>query len=122
PEQTIMVRRVPGFPGTLEELPISALEHHVRGYRYVHYAVVSGFGSFPEDMLRYDRAAPVNFKLVGRHELSGGVEAVRFSVAMGERLWIAKASSIYSPDWTYERWASFLWCCKHQHTERLEVR
>lgn len=49
PEQTIMVRRVPDDPSTMEEMKISKLSAPGCKYNYVHYAVVGGRGSFPVD-------------------------------------------------------------------------
>src|SRR5512146_3316954 len=69
--QTIMVRRVPGHPGTMEEMPVDRLFPLTsKGFHWVHYAAVAPIpgwlsrSQFPVDMLRYDSAAPVNFRII----------------------------------------------------------
>src|SRR5512135_980423 len=65
PEHTIMVRRIPGHPGTLEEVPLEKIDTITKvpaGRRWIHYATCHGRGAFPWDMLRYDVAAPLNVK------------------------------------------------------------
>src|SRR5690349_24895993 len=65
PAKTIMVRRAPGHPGTLEEVRVADVAAVVGPrQRFVNYAHVKGFGAFPTDMLRYDNGAPGNFQLV----------------------------------------------------------
>ena len=124
PESTVMVRRVPGHPGTLEEMPTTKLrEIHDRPaqYRWVHYALVSGRGSFPVDMLRYDHAAPVNFRIDETHGLGSTHKAV-VDPAMGfEGLMIAALSKNRLPSWTPARWSSFLWGIKPFRTVDLRT-
>lgn len=118
PEDTIMVRRIPGHPGTLEELPITQLAIPSRKYRYVHYAVVKGNGSFPVDMLRYDSCVPVNFTL---EEAYSGMKAKLdpATSAPGDDLVVADVSEHRLPRFTKERWRSFLWFVKELRTERI---
>lgn len=123
---TVMVRRVPGHPGTLEELPIACLEFDARyaKHKWVHYAQVAGGGQFPVDMLRYDCAAPVNFDLV---EKFPGYIKGEPNADMGlAGLVVAKLSPHRDPHhpavWTPERWGSFLWWISALKTERLEDR
>jgi hypothetical protein len=102
PERTAMVRRVPGHPGTLVELPLANLvtDRSIRAYKWVHYAKAEGRGSFPVDMLRYDRAAPVNFTIKdGKPVLNEGET----------ELIIATMTRFRSEPWTKARWASFMW-------------
>ncbi len=119
-EDTLMVRRVPGHPGTLNELPLAQLrrisERDSKKFRWVHYATVKGVGQFPVDMLRYDWAAPVNFALLdGRH---GWGTVAEIDPTHGlEGYWIARFSDRRDPQWTSARWSSFLWGVKHQKTE-----
>lgn len=111
----IMVRRVPGHPGTLEELPIDVLSTPMLGrVKYVHYAAVDGSGSFPVDMLRYDSAAPLNFTLGTERGKPVVIESFGF-----EQLVVAYASSHKAPNWTVARWSSFNWGLRPLHTETL---
>jgi hypothetical protein len=116
PDQTAMVRRAPGHPGTLEEVPIALLRPVAVKPRYVHYAEVSGWGSFPLDMLRYDVAAPVNFMV---KETEGLLKAVTYPDFEEDRLIIAHASHEAHPSWTVERWMSFIWVVRELTTEKL---
>lgn len=118
PEDTIMVRRIPGHPGTLMELPITQLSIPSRKYRYVHYATVAGNGSFPVDMLRYDSCVPVNFMLEDNYI---GPKA-RLDPAMstpGDDFLVADVSEHRLPRFTTERWRSFMWFVKELRTERI---
>lgn len=73
PDDTIMVRRVPGFPGSLVELPIGYLQPCTWSKPCVNVAAVEGKGYFPMDMLRYDSCVPVNFDIAdGRAVLVEG--------------------------------------------------
>lgn len=111
PEDTFMVRMVPGHPGTLKEVSASKLMEINRSIRWVHYAEVAGAGSFPIDMLRYDFAAPLNFD----------PETMELDRSFGhDKPVIARASASRMPDWTDGRWSSFLWGVRHVTTERLE--
>lgn len=102
-DPTIMVRRVPGDPRTLEEFKLHRVTHYPKRPRYVHYAIVKGTGSFPLDMLRYEFAAPVNFDLILEYPY------YRFSGRDETDLIIAYASPLIRPRWTNDRWRSFGW-------------
>jgi len=121
-----MVRRVPGHPGTLEEIATSKLRvsplaktKHV----YVHYAAVAGppHSSFPVDMLRYDSASPLNFEM-DTDENYRVHTAIDHMMKLGNELVIACASSKSRPDWTKARWSSFGWGLRELKTELLEDR
>lgn len=111
-EQTIMVRRVPGHPGTMEEVSLNQVTLY-RGpeIKYVHYAKIWGRCSFPVDMLRHDVAAPVNFTINerGKAEIDPGFDD----------LMIGKVSEHKHPYWTEVRWFSFLWAIEHIKTEAI---
>lgn len=115
PENTVMVRRIPGHPGTLIEVPVSAIEEIKGGtFRYVQYAVVAGNGTFPSDMLRYDSCEPVNFDLVD------GYSGPKAQLHPGEtELIVARPTPSQTPGWTIGRWSSFLWGIRHIRTERI---
>jgi hypothetical protein len=114
-EQTIMVRTVPGLPGSLIEVPLSSLKRLTSKPKKVQYCVVKGDGTFPTDMLRYDSCCPVNFQLIpgdygSKVEMLPGFE--------GQPLMVAKAClPSLSKYWTPERWASFGWAIKLHATE-----
>lgn len=133
---TVMVRRVPGFPGTLEEMPVSIIQEQARDARrmnWVHYAQIlpptpatrrpSGslrthLGSFPTDMLRYDFAAPVNFKI--EPTVTGDQAVVLPGFEGFEGLWIASMSTRRMPSWTPDRWRSFGWTIQPTKTLAYE--
>jgi hypothetical protein len=103
PTQTVMVRMVPGHPGTLQEMPLGLLRATQAKCKFVHYAKVSGPGAFPIDMLRRDHAAPVNFDPeTGELKLTDGGESRLIATCTGTRV---------SP-WNLERWKSFGWTCE----------
>lgn len=57
PDNTSMVRMVPGDPTTMVEVHLGLLDKALgtkANYKYIRFARVSGMGPFPEDMLRYD--------------------------------------------------------------------
>lgn len=110
PTSTVMVRTVPGHPGTLQEMHIGKLKACAR-VKYVHYAQVIGRGSFPIDMLRRECAAPLNFDL----------DTLKTNPSFGfaEHLIIAKASDYRSIYWNTDRWLSFGWELRHVGTEKL---
>lgn len=112
PEGTIMVRRVPGHPGTLEELRVTQVEPIDGSHRqrWVHYARVAGAYSFPIDMLRRENASPVNFDPETGQRLKG--------VEPDEPLTIAKVTDRKIYDWNEARWSSFGWKCDPFHSER----
>lgn len=106
-DATIMVRMIPDHPGSLEEVAISRLSIPAYRYRYVSYAKIRGIGQFPDDMLRYDAAVPVNFKVVD--DLHRGPRAV-LEPGMGDDLLIATVIQLqHRGDFCDARWASFLW-------------
>ncbi len=119
PDHTIMVRRVPDDPATMEEMHISELSLPGGKYKYVHYALVSGRSGVPErdssyfpvDMLRYDWAAPQNFSVDdnGAHLNEGETEFIIGKV--GERPY---------PQWTPARWSSFGWTIRELNSVKLE--
>lgn len=120
PMHTLMVRRVPGHPRTLVQLPVGKLQHLRKDQRplHVHYARVAGIGQFPVDMLRYDQCVPVNFKLVpdswGKHTKP----EIDLSFGFGNALVVARAVRRGEP-WTVGRWNSFLWSIKPINAEKL---
>jgi hypothetical protein len=117
-ELTIMVRRVPGHPGTLDEINVDWIEGVAKKQdaRRVSYAVVKGVGAFPLDMLRYDNAVPVNFTL---DDTFTGPQA-KLLPGMGEELIVAKVGgSLTTTVWTKERWSSFLWGIREIAVESL---
>jgi hypothetical protein len=120
-EDRVMVRRVPDDPATMEEMTLSSLKPTDRKYKWVSYASVMGKGQFPVDMLRYDMAAPVNFKLV--EDRWGGLTRPELTTdEYGHELIVATVSETKSRDWTQGRWNSFLWSCKPLKTLRIEGR
>lgn len=117
PDKTVMVRRVPGCTGTLVELPVGCVSPSDWRRVIVTYAECAGSGSFPVDMLRYDNAVPVNFKLVP-HEWKG----VEIELEAGyDSLVIAKASLSHYEPFTLARWGSFLWGVKILRTEQIAI-
>lgn len=144
PERTLMIRRVPGHPGTLEEIAIDRLNPYLcdprrlKRMRHVHYATVAGPGQFPTDMFRYDRCTAVNFELVERDRFSGGftarIKAPNHTALINhmlpeadliggdEELIVARVSDRADPGWTAERWRSFLWRLTPLKSERFEER
>jgi len=95
PEGTIMVRRVPGIAGTLEELPISGIEPMIpsnqKKFKYLHVATIGSFFKlFPDDMLRYDSCSIIE------------------KVVREPNVWIVgKLTSNRKNPWTEDRWNSF---------------
>jgi hypothetical protein len=83
----------------------------------VAYATVHGRGQFPEDMLRYDNAVPVNFKV---EQTFYGPKAVIDPAHGATDLIIATVLPYGSrSDFCDARWSSFLWKVKRLRTERL---
>lgn len=111
PNNQIMIRTVPGHPGTLIEINRAFLtvlpDQKLR--RWVHYARVVALGpyitSFPTGMLYREHAMPVTF-----------------NPDTGERTeeqdLIAKVSENRSPYWNLDRWRSFSRTLEHVLTER----
>lgn len=101
PELTLMVRMVPGEPGTLKEMPIAQLRLMETRIHAIQYAIVEGRTAFPIDMLRYENAAPLNF------DPETKVIDPRFG--HGSNLVLARAVNHKWKPWTSARWASFGW-------------
>jgi hypothetical protein len=115
--EVVKVRRVPGHPGTLIDVPLRDLSPaRGRSKKFVHYAEVRGVGTFPSDMLRYDSCVPVNFEVV--EDEYGRVRAVPDEE--GAPLLVADVTDSATPSWTTERWRSFLWTVTPLRTERVE--
>jgi hypothetical protein len=108
--KSIMVRKVPGHPGTMVEMLCADLTVLPQRRRYfVHYAKVEGALSFPTDMLRREHAVTLNFD----------AETLMIDATHGssDHL-IAKVSSWRDPMWNLERWQSFGWRCEALNTIR----
>jgi hypothetical protein len=125
PDETVMVRRVPDHPCLLVEVPLSRVEFDERSakrIKYVHYAVVRRVDllapvAFPVDMLRYEEAAPVNFKLVDDDR------PMLLQPEYPEDFMIAAATAYRRPGWTAARWESFGWEIEpHRTCSLVEVR
>jgi hypothetical protein len=117
----IMIRNVPSDSTTLEEVPLSILSLPRGKVKWVQYAEVSGQFEFPIDMLRYESAAPVNFKLA--EEFSGGRDRLKIimkepkiTLPTTDKLIIARGSELKSWKWTTGRWNSFSWRIKPLNT------
>lgn len=113
PEGTIMVRRVPGFAGTLEEMPVEWLSKCDWRTADVHVAAVIGRGRFPLDMLRHDQCVPVNFTLD---------DAMRPKIIVGlsDELLIARCMESRRVDaFTKPRWESFGWQLRNVTVESV---
>lgn len=127
PDHTAMIRRVPGHPCTLVELPVNGLSTVEKSRaKFVHYAAVSSREDredrmFPVDMLRYDCAAPVNFEIKA-DEFHGTVATVADpSFGFGTERVIACVSQHRDPERAFckARWSSFLRGIRFLHTESL---
>jgi|SRR5215831_10021859 len=117
-DETIMVRRVPDDPATVESMKLTNLAKPTIKYKWVHYATVAGMGTFPVDMLRYDFAAPVNFKLV--EDRWGDLTKPELTTEeYGKDLIIASASELKSARWTPDRWRSFIWSIRPMKTLKI---
>lgn len=86
---------------------------------YHSKALVSGRGTFPLDMLRYDRCCPDNSTAVDY--ISESVRRGSTPVGVTERFEIrlsrtgaTKAQA--EGGWTPDRWASFGWTCEVIHS------
>lgn len=111
-QDSIMVRRVPGHSGTLEQQPLDRLVPVLqKGFKFVEYCVVSAgrHSEFPVDMLRYDCCAPVNFRVEEKPQ--EGRTCVVMDKSFGtEEMMVAKACKTRSgAHWTDARWNSFMW-------------
>lgn len=113
--EAVKVRRVPDDPSTMDERIVTALEpvESPTKRRYVHYAKATPLLQqpikpfcryFPVDMLRYDNACPVNFRVLNDH----GVMYAELNTGE-DSLIIARVRPYMQPDWTQGRWASFRW-------------
>lgn len=113
-EKTIMVRLVPDDPTTIVELPLSCLQRTLYKYKWVQYAEVRGSFCFPIDMLRYDKAAPVNFYI----DDDGAM--LKDECSEDKAFIIGRAVTRKSQEWTVARWSSFCWSLKELRTLKLE--
>lgn len=124
PDGTYMVRRVPGHPGTLVELPERCLSRMTNkgpgSMRYVHYAVVAGHGSFPVDMLRYDNCTPVNFDIEWSE--AGAATIKRKDNGIGPLLVAKAAPTLTFGRWTEARWESFGWSLRPVQAHSIDER
>jgi hypothetical protein len=100
PDAQIYVRMVPSQAATAVWLPITDLKKCPVKYRWVHIGVARGLFSFPEDMLRYDSAAFVDWEL---HE------DPEDGLYLKEPALIYKMSELKESTWTHGRWRSFGW-------------
>lgn len=117
-ERTIMVRHVPDDPSTMEELPISTLELLNKSERrWIQYATVSGRGSFPVDMLRYDYCYPVSFTV---DEGERGPVAELNDEENQDVLIVARATDLKAREWTTARWNSFGWMIQPIKSLKIE--
>jgi hypothetical protein len=124
PDSTIMVRAIPGMPGTMVEVPCDAVIQSAPSYAVIHYAKVApnlaiGVRLFPVDMLRYDHAVPVNFMLTEEPERAE-LDAWGCEWPTGSPLIVAAASnakrnSPFHPG----QWQSFGWECVPYYVEDL---
>lgn len=124
-EEHIMVRAVPDHPGTLIDVPVSALGQPCARYKYVQYAVVNsrivlkdrpGYRQcFPMDMLRYDSCTPVNFTI---EEHFTGPKAT-LTPDCGSDFMVADVTLSPAPHWSVDRWRSFGWDCVPRVTTRI---
>lgn len=131
PDDTLMVRRVPGEPTTLEEMKLvyTSYSCNIRTLEYkvswVHFAKIKGNGRYsvmPYDMLRYDHAAPFNFHLEQDEALGDGL-VLRRDDPPEQGLIIAKVCAHERQDrWTPERWLSFGWSIEPLATKRIWTR
>jgi hypothetical protein len=107
PNETIMVRMVPGEPTTVKKVYVAELTPCKRKYRYVYLARVIGF-TFPEDMVFYDNAALYDHRLPECGEenpILGYADGLRVP---DEGLIVYKLSSAKRvKPWTYGRWQSY---------------
>lgn len=132
PNNMLIVRAAPGDPQTVRAVPLSAVQSVILEPRthYVHYAVVSGPGNFPLDMLRYDCAVPVNFKLDVSDTGTATIgDTWRLEVEFGvwkrdlqapHPLVISHCSAHVSPQWAKAAWCSANWGIMGLHT--VEIR
>lgn len=124
PDNTVMVRTVPGHPGTLVEVStefIKGVYDQSHGW-YVHYASVAGGrnSSFPVDMLRYDDCVPVNFVVEYNGERHiAKLQPENSLVGKTDSLIVARTSRKRYEPFTVARWSSFLWGCNHFMTEEF---
>lgn len=133
PDNTVMVRRVPGVAATLSEVPVSILraEESRKRIWWVHYAKVrtntpgrARFASmFPTDMLRYDNAAPANFTLSIEGEKGWEQAVIKMDEGFKEEdgLIVARLMGTKTGNAFYrERWRSFGWSVEPMHVDKFE--
>jgi hypothetical protein len=108
PHRMIIVRMIPGDPTTLREVkcneleipPIEEADLIERPWKMrVQYAKVSGTGHFPTDMLRKERAFPVDFNL--------DLQDTK------DELMIFRLTKNPREPWNNSRWQSFGWRIEH---------
>lgn len=106
PKGSIMVRRVPGQPTTLDEVSLEVLRPVDSRAKTltIHYARVINPGRhFPSDMLRYDSCEPVTFTV----DDDGVAHLNKDAAELG--LIVADVHPGHKPaQWTQERWRSFM--------------
>ena len=103
PEQTIMIRRTPGDPTTLEEVRYADLIPFPK-HRYIHVASVDSRFGFPEDMLRYDCAFLLD---PDRDEEDEHQTLGKMPIKSDEPILVYSVSNCKTPPWTTTRWNSF---------------
>lgn len=83
---------------------------------YIHTALVTGSGSFPADMLRYDACFPAGEETV--LAIGSAYPEIRDTRIP---LRIAKYSHHKNPDgaWTVDRWASFGWMISDTEVKKI---
>ncbi len=114
---SVMVRRIPGCPGTLEERAVGGLNPVTpRGRRFVHYAKIAGRSEFPLDMLRYDCCAPMNFVINQNPESGFLYAAIDLDAGLSDLI-VGRILETRYGAWTPSRWASFGWSCEPIYME-----
>ncbi len=124
-DEVIQVRLVPGDPNTVKVIPTTELNQvklrtRPRKGIWVHYAEVSGFGSFPSDMLRYDSCQlhPDSDDCFDYDEAFAEYRVKR-NLPAKKRIIVCQVSTQAKPRWTPARWASFTWKINHLKTFKL---
>lgn len=114
---TIMVRKAPGEPATLVELPVTRLVKVLdsRPRRYIHWAEAKCMDgiptAFPVDMLRREVASPVNF-----NPETGVIDT---TMGWDAPMYVAKVTVLRSALWNMDRWKSFGWVLEPRTSERF---
>jgi hypothetical protein len=106
-DDTIMVRTVPGHPGTAIEVRLDQVELVPAGSWWVHYACIEGKRKhFPADMLRSDQCIPVSF--IVEWDEARGAHAAKTEQPT-DMLVVAQVNQRRYGQWTPGRWRSFNW-------------